>query len=211
MSTSTHGPAFDVPGEGVETLEQARDNAAGCTRCDLFKDATYLVFGEGPSRADVVIVGEQPGDKEDLAARPFVGPAGQLLDRSLEEAHVDRSRCYVTNAVKHFKFSPRGKRRIHAKPNIGEVKACAWWLATEMHLIQPKLAVALGATAAYSLLGKSVKVTRDRGQIFSSDAGLPVLVTIHPSALLRISDQPGAALERARFVDDLRTITRYMT
>lgn len=211
MIASSHGPAFDVIGENVEALEQAKNIAGGCERCDLFKNATHLVFGEGPSTADVVIVGEQPGDKEDLAARPFIGPAGQLLDRSLQEADVDRSRCYVTNAVKHFKYSPRGKRRIHAKPNIGEVKACAWWLATEMRLIRPKLVVALGATAAYSLLGKSAKVTRDRGQVLSTEGRPPVLVTIHPSALLRISHQPGAALAQARFVDDLRTITRYMT
>jgi DNA polymerase len=157
MIACSHGPAFDVTGENIEALGQAKNIAGGCGRCDLFKNATHLVFGEGPSTADVVMVGEQPGDKEDLAARPFIGPAGRLRDSSLQEADVDRSRCYVTNAARHFKYSPCGKRRIHAKPNIGEVKACAWWLATEMRLIRPKLLVALGATAAYSLLGKTTK------------------------------------------------------
>lgn len=210
MQNLNGGVAFSVDGEPVEKLGEARKVAVGCTRCDLFRDATHLVFGEGPEQAEVVLVGEQPGDKEDLAARPFVGPAGQLLDRSLEEAGVDRNRCYVTNAVKHFKFSPRGKRRIHAKPNLGEVKACAWWLATELRLIQPKLVVALGATAALSLLGKDAKVTRDRGQVLASQTGLPVLVTIHPSALLRAWDRAGAAQDRVQFIDDLRKISNYL-
>lgn len=210
MQRSQQGPTFDTSGEPTGTLQQAKDIAEGCTRCDLYRDATHLVFGEGPERADVVLVGEQPGDKEDIAAHPFVGPAGQLLDRSLEEAGIDRRRCYVTNAVKHFKFTPRGKRRIHAKPNVGETRACAWWLATELRLIQPRLVVALGATALYSLLGKEVKVTRDRGRILRAPAGLPILVTIHPSALLRTWDRPDAAQERGRFVDDLRKVSTYL-
>ncbi|MCJ8520159.1 DNA polymerase [Pseudorhizobium tarimense] len=203
-------PTAATTGDSTEALEEARRAAERCTRCDLYRDATHLVFGEGSPQADVVLVGEQPGDKEDLSAHPFVGPAGQLLDRSLEEAGVDRQRCYVTNAVKHFKFSHKGKRRIHAKPNIGEVRACAWWLATELRLIQPRLVVAMGATALFSLLGKDAKVTRDRGQILSSETGLPILVTIHPSALLRAWDRAGAKQDRDRFVDDLRKVTNYL-
>lgn len=206
----SRAPTAATTGDSTDTLEEARNAAASCTRCDLYRNATHLVFGEGPPQADVVLVGEQPGDKEDLSAHPFVGPAGQLLDRSLKEAGIDRRRCYVTNAVKHFKFSPKGKRRIHARPNVGEVKACAWWLATELRLIQPKLVVALGATALFSLLGKDAKVTRDRGHILTSDTGLPVLVTIHPSALLRAWDRAGAEQDRDRFIDDLRKVSTYL-
>ena len=209
MQDGRQGPALETDGEPGDDLQQVRRVAEGCTRCDLYRDATHLVFGEGPEHADVVLVGEQPGDKEDLAARPFVGPAGRLLDRCLEEAGIDRTRCYVTNAVKHFKFTPRGKRRIHSKPNVGETKACAWWLATELRLVEPALVVALGATALYSLLGKDAKVTRDRGQIITGTE-FPVLVTIHPSALLRTMNRPGAAQDRQRFIADLRRIAKYI-
>jgi DNA polymerase len=210
MLTSRKGPAFETTGADGEQISDVRNDAENCTRCNLYKDATHLVFGEGPKRARILFVGEQPGDKEDLAGKPFVGPAGKLLDRCLEEAGIDRNLCYVTNAVKHFKFAARGKRRIHAKPNAGEVQACAWWLAAELRLVKPKLAVALGATALYSLLGRQAKVTRDRGTVLRSPDGLPVLVTIHPSALLRTMDQPDAEMNRARFVEDLRKIADFV-
>ncbi len=210
MLTSRKGPAFETTGADGEQISDVRNDAENCTRCDLYKDATHLVFGEGPKRASILFVGEQPGDKEDLAGKPFVGPAGKLLDRCLDEAGIDRDLCYVTNAVKHFKFAARGKRRIHAKPNAGEVQACAWWLAAELRLVKPKLAVALGATALYSLLGRQAKVTRDRGTVLRSPDGLPVLVTIHPSALLRTMDQPDAEMNRARFVEDLRKIADFV-
>ena len=210
MLTSPKGPAFETPGADGGRVPDVRQDAENCTRCDLYKNATHLVFGEGPPKAKVLFVGEQPGDKEDQAGKPFVGPAGKLLDRCLEEAGIERDICYVTNAVKHFKFTPRGKRRIHAKPNAGEVRACAWWLAAELRLVHPKLAVALGATALYALLGKQAKVTRDRGTVLRSPDGLPVLVTIHPSALLRTLDQPDAELNRARFVEDLKKIAEFL-
>lgn len=210
MLTSRKGPAFETPGAEGDRLPDVRHEAESCTRCDLYRNATHLVFGEGPERVKVLFVGEQPGDKEDLAGRPFVGPAGKLLDRCLEEAGIERDICYVTNALKHFKFTPRGKRRIHAKPNAGEVQACAWWLAAELRLVKPKLAVALGATALYSLLGRQAKVTRDRGTVLRSPDGLPVLVTVHPSALLRTLDRPDAELNRARFVDDLKKIAEFL-
>ncbi len=209
MQDGQQGPALKTDGEPGDDLEQVRRVAEGCTRCDLYREATHLVFGEGPGHAEVVLVGEQPGDKEDLAALPFVGPAGRLLDRCLEDAGIDRTRCYITNAVKHFKFTPRGKRRIHSRPNVGETKACAWWLATELRLIKPSLVVALGATALYSLLGKDAKVTRDRGQIITA-IDLPVLVTIHPSALLRTMNRPSAEQDRQRFIGDLRRIAKYL-
>ncbi|MBP2557594.1 DNA polymerase [Neorhizobium galegae] len=210
MLTSRKGPAFETPGAEGDKLPDVRQDAESCTRCDLYKNATHLVFGEGPAKTAVLFVGEQPGDKEDQAGRPFVGPAGKLLDHCLEEAGVERDICYVTNAVKHFKFTPRGKRRIHSKPNAGEVQACAWWLAAELRLVKPKLAVALGATALFSLLGRQAKVTRDRGTVLRSPDGLPVLVTIHPSALLRTLDQPDAELNRSRFVDDLKKIFEFL-
>lgn len=210
MLTSRKGPAFETTGAEGSSISRVREEAESCTRCDLYKSATHLVFGNGPARAKVLFVGEQPGDREDQAGQPFVGPAGKLLDRCLDEAGVDRDLCYVTNAVKHFKFTPRGKRRIHSKPSTGEVQACAWWLAAELRLIKPALVVALGATALYSLLGRQAKVMRDRGQILNSPNGVPMLVTIHPSALLRSRDRADAELNRARFVEDLRKIADFL-
>lgn len=204
-----YGPALGSESSNDATLTHMHREAAACTRCDLYKLATHLVFGVGPLDASVVLVGEQPGDQEDLAGRPFVGPSGHMLDRCLEEADVDRSALYVTNAVKHFKFVLRGKKRLHSKPNAGEIQRCAWWLGGELNLIQPKLVVALGATALYSLLGSQAKVTRDRGRILK--AGLySVLVTIHPSSLLRSPDREAAQSSQALFVKELGEIKKYI-
>ena len=183
-------------------LEEAR----GCTRCELYKCGTQTVFGEGPLGAQVVFVGEQPGDQEDLAGRPFVGPAGQLFDRLLEEAGVDRSQTYVTNAVKHFKFVARGKRRIHSKPDAGEIQACRWWLDHERQLIKPPVTVALGATAARSLIGKVVTIGKVRGSPIGLADGSECWVTAHPSFLLRIPDPGRRRDERSRFIEDMKRV-----
>jgi len=171
-------PAFAQPHAEVPRLSALRQESESCERCDLYKNATQTVFGEGAQAARVLLVGEQPGDREDIAGRPFVGPAGKLLDECLHEAGVDRSLCYVTNAVKHFKFEPRGKRRIHAKPSAGEVQRCGWWLGGELDVLRPDLIVVLGATALYSLMGRSVGLKKERGQILKTPSGLPLLVTI---------------------------------
>jgi uracil-DNA glycosylase family protein len=183
-------------------LEEARV----CTRCDLYKYATQTVFGEGPLDASILFVGEQPGDQEDLAGRPFVGPAGAVFDEALEKAGIDRSTVYVTNAVKHFKFIPRGKRRIHNKPDAGEITACRWWIEQERGLIKPDLTVALGATAARSLLGKVVTIGKVRGEPLALADGSECWVTVHPSSLLRIPDPEGRREARALFVRDLKRI-----
>ena len=185
--------------------ESLRDEARSCTRCGLYCDATQTVFGEGPLDAAMLFVGEQPGDQEDLAGRPFVGPAGAMFDRALEAAGIERDRVYVTNAVKHFKFQRRGKRRIHDKPNAGEVKACRWWIAQELALIRPKISVALGATAARSLLGRAVTIGRERGRAIALEDGGNGWVTIHPSFLLRMPDPSKKDTEFRRFVADLKS------
>jgi DNA polymerase len=200
----TADDAAIVPKESLSTL---REEAAHCTRCDLYRHATQTVFGEGPAHAKIVLVGEQPGDQEDLAGKPFVGPAGQLLDRALDEAGIERDKVYITNAVKHFKFEPRGKRRIHSKPNAGEIKACKWWLERELVTLAPKFIIALGATAAQSLMGKAVAVTRLRGHE-TELMGVRGLITVHPSYLLRIPDEEGKALEYKKFVADLKLAKR---
>ena len=192
--------AASVPKTSLTTLRQ---EAAHCTRCDLYRHATQTVFGEGLADARIVLVGEQPGDSEDLAGKPFVGPAGKLLDRALEEAGIERDKVYVTNAVKHFKFEPRGKRRIHVKPNAGEIAACKWWLEREFAALSPKLVVALGATAAQALSGHAVSVTRVRGRE-TELMGRRGMITVHPSYLLRIPDEDAKALEYKKFVTDLR-------
>ncbi len=184
-------------------LEALRQNAKGCTRCDLYKHATHIVFSEGPVDAPLMLVGEQPGDQEDLQGRPFVGPAGQILDEALEKAGIDRARTYVSNAVKHFKFELRGKRRIHSKPNAGEISACRWWLDQERALIKPRIIVALGATAGHSLLGKSVTISRLRGTSITLPDGSECHVTIHPSYLLRIPDEARKQEEYLQFVEEL--------
>jgi DNA polymerase len=181
---------------------EARD----CRRCELYKFGTQTVFGEGPLDAKIMFVGEQPGDQEDLAGRPFVGPAGALFDAALEEAGIDRSTVYVTNAVKHFKFVLRGKRRIHNKPDAGEISACRWWIEHERELIRPPVTVALGATAARSLMGKSVTISRVRETPLTLDDGSEVWVTVHPSYLLRMPDPERKRAERQLFVRDLKRI-----
>jgi DNA polymerase len=196
----------EIQPQAIDTLASLHAEAARCRRCPLYGPATQLVFGEGPKNAKVMFVGEQPGDQEDMAGRPFVGPAGQLFNAALAEAGVDRAKAYVTNAVKHFKFKPQGKRRIHDKPNIGEINHCRWWLKREIDLVQPELIVALGATAARSLTGKNIPITANRGQFFESLEGVPVLVTIHPSFLLRLPDAEAAELERKKFVADLASV-----
>jgi uracil-DNA glycosylase len=179
-----------------------RAEAAGCRRCPLWRDATQTVFGEGPIDAEMMLVGEQPGQEEDLAGRPFVGPAGRILDRAMAEAGIDRGAVYVTNAVKHFKHEPRGKRRLHKKPNAGEIDACRWWVNHERELVRPRAIVALGVTAAGAMLGKPVAIGRVRGNPVQAD-GSTIWVTVHPSSLLRLPEPESRQREFARFVEDL--------
>jgi DNA polymerase len=195
-------------GEGLvyASLAEARAASMGCTRCPLFANATQTVFGEGPARARLMFVGEQPGDQEDLAGHPFVGPAGKMFDRALGDAGIARDDAYVTNAVKHFKFVPRGARRIHQKPDAGEIEACRFWLDHERSLVKPRLTVALGATAARALLGRVVTIGKTRGAPIELADGAEAWVTIHPSFLLRLDDRAAAEQEYRRFVDDLGRI-----
>jgi uracil-DNA glycosylase family protein len=188
-------------GSNLKTL---REEASRCRACHLWKNATQTVFGEGPQHAQVMLVGEQPGDKEDIAGKPFVGPAGQILDRALEEAGIDRKKVYVTNAVKHFKFVPRGKIRLHQKPNTSEIKACRQWYERELALIKPALVVAMVATAAQCVFGKITPINKNRGRPVDLDDGIKALVTVHPSYLLRLPDADAKAREYERFVDDLK-------
>ncbi len=190
----------------VGTLEALREEAAVCSRCPLHAKATQTVFGEGPADAEIMFVGEQPGDQEDLAGRPFVGPAGKIFDEAITEAGIDRSRLYVTNAVKHFKYEPRGKRRIHQKPNMGEVQHCRWWLKLELDLVKPKLIVAMGATALFSLTGEKQKLGDVRGRPIAMEEGRSLFVTVHPSYLLRIPDEERKVQELARFREDMNLI-----
>ena len=204
-------PRSPVPaaaaGDARETaIAVLRVEAATCTRCPLYAPATQTVFGIGPATARLMFVGEQPGDQEDLAGRPFVGPAGQVFDRALAQAGIDRASTYVTNAVKHFKFEPRGKRRIHSKPGAGEIEACRWWIDRERAAIKPAVTVALGATAARSLMGKVVTISKERGRAIALPDGSEVWITVHPSFLLRIEDRDAAAMEFERFVADLNAI-----
>ncbi|KQX25727.1 MULTISPECIES: UdgX family uracil-DNA binding protein [unclassified Sphingomonas] len=197
-------PRAQATGNAGKAWEALREEAAHCTRCDLYRCATRTVFGEGPVDADLMIVGEQPGDQEDLAGKPFVGPAGRMLDEALEAAGVDRARTYVTNAVKHFKFEPRGKRRIHAKPNAGEIKACRWWIDQERAIVAPRRIVMLGTTAIHSLLGKATTLSSVRGRALELPDGGLARATIHPSFLLRMPDKARAEEEYAMFVRDLK-------
>ena len=190
------------------TLPKLRQAAAGCRACDLWRRGTRTVFGEGSPRARVMFVGEQPGDREDLEGRPFVGPAGRILDASLEKAGIDRREVYVTNVVKHFKWEPRGKRRIHQKPNAVEIAACRPWLDAEIAVVRPQVLVCLGATAAQALLGRAFKVSRQRGVFVVSPLAPRVIATVHPSSLLRAPDDETRRLETARFVEDLKKVAR---
>lgn len=186
-----------------ETLESTRTDAARCTACPLYANATQTVFGEGPAGAKLMLVGEQPGDKEDLAGRPFIGPAGRLLDQCLEKAGIDRGATYVTNAVKHFKWVQSGKKRLHARPSTREIEICKVWLLREIELVEPKVLVCLGASAARSLLGPTVKITQARGHKLPSNLAPVVMATIHPSSLLRTRDA-GRDAAVAQFIGDLR-------
>jgi uracil-DNA glycosylase family protein len=197
-------PMTSAPRPSGSSLKSLRDEASGCRACPLWKDATQTVFGEGPQHAQVMLVGEQPGDKEDLAGKPFVGPAGQMLDRALEEAGIERSKVYVTNAVKHFKFLARGKFRLHQKPNTSEIRACRQWYERELSSIKPALVVAMGATAAQSVFGKITPINKNRGRPIDLEDGIKALVTVHPSYLLRLPDAQAKAQEYERFVNDLK-------
>jgi len=198
-------PETDLPDIGANiTIASLRADAEDCTRCHLYKRATQTVFGEGAAGARLMLVGEQPGDQEDLQGRPFVGPAGQMLDRALVEAGIDRSNVYVTNAVKHFKFEPRGKRRIHKKPDRPEIEACRFWLDREFALVRPKLVVALGATAGQALYGRAVKVLSERGAISEDPRGFRLMLTVHPSMILRVPDAAAKQKAYRDFVRDLR-------
>jgi uracil-DNA glycosylase len=194
---------FVPPGADLEQLKEA---AAGCTACPLHERGTQTVFGEGRARAHVMLIGEQPGDQEDLKGRPFVGPAGQLLDWALEKAGIDRSQAYVTNVVKHFKWVPRGKRRIHSKPSSMEIRACLPWLEAELEVVQPEAIVLLGATAAQALLGPTFRVTRERGTFLRSNLAPHVMATVHPSSLLRIEDDAERKDAIRQFVRELRQV-----
>ena len=192
------------------TLSGLRDAAAGCRACDLYKTGTQTVFGEGGEHASVMFVGEQPGDREDIEGKPFVGPAGRLLDEALAEAGIDRKRVYITNAVKHFKWKPQGKRRLHQKPNAAEISACRPWLDAEIALIKPTILVLLGATAAQALLGRDFRVSLQRGQ-FIERPGLPLMMaTVHPSSILRAPDDESREIEMQSFVQDLRRLAQRM-
>ena len=190
------------------TLTSLKNAAAGCKACDLWEKGTQTVFGEGGRRAKVMFVGEQPGNEEDLSGKPFVGPAGRLFDTALEEAGIDRKQTYVTNVVKHFKWEPRGKRRIHKKPNAVQIAACRPWLEAELSVVKPAILVALGATAAQSLISPQFRVTKQRGEFLESTLAPYVMATVHPSSILRAPDDETRQLEYRRFVDDLKKLAR---
>ena len=192
------------------SLRAVEDAAKRCRACDLWKTGTQTVFGDGPRTADVMFVGEQPGDQEDRTGEPFVGPAGHILDEALAEVGIDRKRVYVTNAVKHFKWKPKGKRRIHEKPNAAQVAACQHWLELELRLVKPNLVVALGATAAQALLGPKFRVTADRGKLRSAPLAPRIVATVHPSSILRAPDDETRHREMAAFVKDLRVVKKLM-
>jgi uracil-DNA glycosylase family protein len=190
------------------TIPKLQRASAGCQACDLYENATQTVFGEGPRSASVMLVGEQPGDREDIEGEPFVGPAGRLLDKSLEEAGIARRDVYVTNVVKHFKWKPRGKRRLHQKPNAEQIAACRPWLDGELNVVKPEVVVCLGATAAKALLGPSFRVTKQRGEFVEPDFAPLATATVHPSSLLRIDDDEERRLARRDFVRDLRKVAK---
>jgi uracil-DNA glycosylase len=190
------------------TLESLRAAARSCKGCDLYKNATQTVFGEGPKDASVMLVGEQPGDMEDRQGHPFVGPAGRLLDKALAEARIPRDEVYITNAVKHFKWIQRGKRRLHQKPSIRQVVACKPWLEAEIEVVHPKVIVCLGATAALSMVGRTVRITQERGKFFDTDSGAAVFITIHPSSIYRLREKDEQEKEFRRFVAEMKAVQR---
>jgi DNA polymerase len=192
----------------TKDLEKIRTAAAGCTACPLFKNATQTVFGEGSRHSEVVFLGEQPGDQEDRAGHPFVGPAGQLLDRALEDAGIDRKKCYVTNVVKHFKWEPRGKRRLHKTPSSRDIAACRPWMEAELNIIRPKVLVCLGATAAKAIFGPAVRVTKERGRWMRSEWVEKTILTVHPSSLLRAPDEESRRANYELFVADLKVVAK---
>src|SRR3954469_23038085 len=192
------------------TLSILRSRAKGCTACHLYQCGTQTVFGEGAAHATVVFVGEQPGDKEDLAGKPFVGPAGGVLNKALEAVGIDRTETYVTNIVKHFKWEPRGKRRIHKKPNAMEIAACRPWFDAEVKVLKPQIVVCLGATAAQALLGRNFKVTKQRGEIIQSEGQPAMIATVHPSSILRAPDDDSRHEEMRKFIDDLKIAAQYI-
>jgi DNA polymerase len=208
IARGSHAARTLTPAGG--TIDELREEAAGCRACDLWKRGTQTVFGAGPDRAAVMLVGEQPGNEEDLAGEPFVGPAGRLLERALVEAGIERSEVYLTNVVKHFKWQPRGKRRIHEKPSSREIDACRPWLDSEIAAIRPQLIVCLGATAAQALLGRQFRVSRQRGELVAQPGGRMVMATVHPSSILRAPDDETRAREKAHFVADLAQIPRHL-
>ena len=192
------------------TLESLREAASGCRGCDLWEDATQTVFGDGGKHANVMLIGEQPGDREDIEGKPFVGPAGRILDEGLEAAQIARASVYVTNAVKHFRFTRRGKRRLHEKPNSQQVRACRPWLQAEVETVRPSLLVLLGATAAQSLLGPTFRVTQHRGKVIPTPLGIPAVATVHPSSILRAPDDAAREEAMAAFIADLRSVKRQL-
>jgi uracil-DNA glycosylase family protein len=191
------------------TVEELRKEAKDCKACDLWRTGTQTVFGGGAARPKIMFVGEQPGNQEDLEGKPFVGPAGKLLDTALEKAGIDRSKTYVTNAVKHFKWEPRGKRRIHKKPNAAEINACRPWLDAEIAALAPQVLVCLGATAAQTLLGRTFRVTQHRGELMKSEIAPFIMATVHPSSILRAPDEETRHAEMERFIQDLRQLTKF--
>jgi uracil-DNA glycosylase family protein len=201
---------LSLPASKQLTLEALREAAASCRACDLYKTGTQTVFGEGAEHAQVMFVGEQPGDREDKEGKPFVGPAGGVLDGALEEAGIDRRRVYITNAVKHFKWKPQGKRRLHQKPNAAEINACRPWLDAEIAVVKPHLLVLLGATAAQALLGRDFRVTLQRGQLIERAGLPPMMATVHPSSILRAPDDETRAIETRAFVADLKRVAQHL-
>ena len=207
MQKALERSALDFFPEEI-TYTSLKKAADGCMGCELYKLGTQTVFGEGKTRSQLMFVGEQPGDEEDKTGHPFVGPAGRLFNEALEEAGIDRDTAYVTNVVKHFKWTPRGKRRIHEKPNAGEIRACEPWLAAELEVVKPKILVCLGATAAQALLGKDFRVTKMRGQWLQSEMAERVIATVHPSSILRAPDPETRELQYRQFVEDLSVVAR---
>ncbi len=197
------------PPPDPRSVEQLKDAAASCHGCDLWEHATQTVFGEGAEHAVMMLVGEQPGDQEDLQGKPFVGPAGRLLDKALDAAGIDRRRVYVTNAVKHFRWTRRGKRRLHEKPNTGQVRACRPWLEAEVEVVRPRIMVLMGATAAQSVMGPAFRVSQQLGEVMPSPLGVPMLATVHPSSILRAPDEAARDAAFEEFTSDLMVAARH--